>query len=224
MNYPMVKRLILKDWYFLRLAILAYSLTGLLALGITAMGTDASSYAGSILLITVMIAIGFHMVMVTVVGERSEQTLPFIMSLPISPMEYTMAKIGANLLIFLVPWLTLTTGTLLLLGTEGARSGALIPFSLIILTELLAAYVLLLSVAIVSESLGWTIGVTVLTNLLFQAFLYWVSHMPAIASGMKGRGAVWNQTAVTLLSVEVMIIIFLIVMAFALQARKKHFL
>ena len=224
MNYPMVKRLILKDWYFQRWAILAYSLTGFLALGLTAMGTDASSYAGSILLITVMIAIGFQLVMVTVVQERSEQTLPFIMSLPISPMEYTTAKIGANLLIFMLPWLTLTSGTLLLLGTEGARSGALIPFSLIILTELLAAYLLVLTVAVVSESQGWTIFVLVLTNLFFQGFLYWVSHMPSIAEGMKGRGAVWNQTAVTLLSVEVGVSILLIAMAFVLQARKRNFL
>lgn len=224
MNYPMVKRLILKDWYFMRWAILAYSAAGLLALGLTAMGTDASSYAGSILLITVMIAIGFHLVMVTVVQERSEQTLPFIMSLPISPMEYTAAKIAANLAIFLLPWVTLTVGTLLLLGTEGARSGALIPFSLIILTELLAAYVLVLTVAIVTESQGWTIGVVVLTNLFFQGFLYWVSHLPSIAQGMKGRGAVWNQTAVTLLAVEVIVTFLLLVFAFVLQARKKVFL
>jgi hypothetical protein len=223
MNYPMVKRLILKDWYFLRWAILAYSVTGLLALGITAMGTDATSYAGSILLITVMIAVGFHLVMVTVVSERTEQTLPFIMTLPISPMEYTTAKIGANLLIFLAPWLTLTTGALLLLRTEGARSGALIPFSLIILSELLAAYVLVLTIAIVTESQGWTIFALVLTNLFFQGFLYWVSHTPAIAEGMKGHGAVWNPTAVTLLSAEAAVTVFLIVMAFVLQARKKHF-
>jgi ABC-2 type transport system permease protein len=224
MNYPMIKHLILKDWYFLRWAILAYFAAGLLALGLTAMGTAASSYAGSILLITVVIAIGFHLVMVTVVAERTEQTLPFVMSLPISPMEYTMAKISANLLIFLVPWLALTAGSLVLLGTEGARSGALIPFSLIILTELLTAYVLVLTVAIVTESQGWTICVLVLTNLFFQAFLYWVSHLPAIASGMKGRGAVWNQTAVTLLSVEVVATILLVVAAFVLQARKKDFL
>lgn len=224
MNYAMVKHLVLKDWYFMRWAILAYSVAGLFAIGLTAMGTDASSYAGSILLITVMIAIGFHLVMVTVVAERTEHTLPFIMSLPISPMEYTTAKIGANLLIFMVPWLTLTTGTLFLLGTEGARSGALIPFSLIILTELLAAYVLVLTIAVVTESQGWTIGVLVLTNLFFQGFLYWVSHMPSIAAGMKGRGAVWNQTVVTLLSVEVAVSILLIVMAFLLQARKRNFL
>jgi ABC-2 type transport system permease protein len=224
MNYTMVNRLILKDWFFLRGAIFAYFVTGLLAIGLTAMGTDASSYAGSILLITVMIAIGFHLVMVTVVQERSEHTLPFIMSLPISPMEYTTAKIAANLLIFLIPWVTLTTGAMLLLGSEGARSGALIPFTLIILTELLVAYTLVLTVAIVTESQGWTIGVLVVTNLFFQGFLYWVSHMPAVATGMKGHGAVWDQTAVTLLAAEVGIAIFLIFMAFVLQARKKEFL
>jgi hypothetical protein len=224
MNYTMVKRLILKDWYFMRWAILAYSVAGFIALGLVARGGDASSYAGSVLLITVVIAVGFHLVMVTVVQERSEQTLPFIMSLPISPMEYTSAKIGANLVIFLIPWATLTTAAMLLFSTAAARSGALIPFTLIILTELLTAYVLLLTVAIVSESQGWTIFATVVTNLFFQGFLYWVSHIPEIAMGMKGHGAHWNPTAVTLLSVEIALCILLIVMAFVLQSRKRHFL
>ena len=49
--------------------------------------------------------------MVTVVEERNEQTLPFVMSLPISPMEYTTAKILANLLIFLVPLGALMLGS-----------------------------------------------------------------------------------------------------------------
>ena len=42
--------------------------------------------------------------MATVVEERTDQTLPFVMSLPISAAEYTTAKILANLLIFLIPW------------------------------------------------------------------------------------------------------------------------
>ncbi len=80
---------------------------------------------------------------------------------------------------------------------------------------------LVLSVAVVTESQGWVIFVLVLTNRFFQGFLYWVSHLPTIASGMKGRGAVWDQTAVTPLSVEAGVTILLIVMAFVLQARKR---
>jgi ABC-2 type transport system permease protein len=224
MNYFMVKRLMLKDWYFQRRLIAAYTAGGLLALALIALGTDASFYAGAVLLLTVMISMGIHLAMVTVVQEKSDQTLPFIMTLPISPKEYTTAKILANLSLFLISWTTLTTVTLLLFSSEGARSGALIPFASIVLTEVLASYCLLLTVAIVSESQGWTITAMAIANLFFQGFLYWLSHLPGIARGMKGHGAVWDQTTVTLLVVEVLVSVLLLGLAFALQSRKRDFI
>lgn len=171
-----------------------------------------------------MITTGVHLAVVTVVQERTEHTLPFLMTLPISPKDYTAAKILANLSIFLVPWLILTGGAALILGTEGAGSGAMIPLATIALTYILAAYILVLTVAIVTESLGWTLCAMGATNLLLQFFLYWVSHMPSIATGMKGRGAVWDATALTLLGAELAAIVVLLGLAFTFQARKRDFI
>jgi len=93
MNYAMVKRLIVKDWYLQRWPIVA-SLVGIVAtLGIISTGG----------LIMVIISIGAQMAVATIVTERKEQTLAFVMSLPISYREYTACKIWGNLLIFLVP-------------------------------------------------------------------------------------------------------------------------
>jgi ABC-2 type transport system permease protein len=221
MSYVVVKRLILKDWYFQRWAIAAYLASGALALFLVAMKTQASFYGGTVLLLTVMITLGVHLAIATVVGERTEHTLPFIMSLPISPTDYTTAKIAANLSIFLIPWAALTLGVFAVLGS--GATGGLVPLAAIIMAEMVTSYCLLLAVAIITESLGWTIGVMMLANLFLQGFLYYVSHLPSIASGMKGGSAVWNLSVITLLTTEATLAVLFVGLAFLFQARKRDF-
>ncbi|MEP6473109.1 MAG: hypothetical protein ABJC74_05270, partial [Gemmatimonadota bacterium] len=158
MNYPMVKRLILKDWYLMRAAIAGYLGAGALGLYLLTVGSEAAFTAGYILLITVLIAVGMHLAMVTVVVERTEHTLPFVMSLPISPAEYTAAKILANVLIFLVPWAALFSGAIAIISILVDVPDGLIPFVTVVLLEIFAAYCIVLAVAVVSESQNWTIG------------------------------------------------------------------
>jgi ABC-2 type transport system permease protein len=221
MSYLVVKHLILKDWYFQRWAIAAYLAFGALSLFLVAMNTQASLYAGSVLLLTTMITLGVHLAIATVVGERTEHTLPFIMSLPISPTDYTTAKIAANLSIFLVPWVALTLGVLGVLGS--GATGGLVPLAAIVMAEMVTSYCLLLAVAIITESLGWTIGVMMVANLFLQGFLYYVSHLPSIASGMKGGSAVWDLTVFTLLTTEAALAVLFVGLAFLFQARKRDF-
>ena len=48
-----------------------------------------------------------------VVNEKKDQTLTFMMSLPVTAQDYAWAKLGANLVLYLVPWLLLVAGMLL---------------------------------------------------------------------------------------------------------------
>lgn len=224
MNYPLIRRLIVKDWYFQRGPIAGYTAGALLGLGIICLGTPWSFYAGTILIITFLITLGIHVTVLTVVNERTEQTLPFLMSLPISPKEYTTAKVLANLSIFLLPWVLLTGGTAFIFGLPGARSGAMVPLALLVLGYILAAYTLVLSAAIITESLGWTICAMAVTNLFLQFFLYWVSSLPAIARGMTGHGAVWARATIALLLAEAAVCVLAIGIAFLFQARRRDLL
>jgi hypothetical protein len=224
MNYSMVKRLILKDWHFQRWAILGYLVAGALSLVLVAMGSEWSFYAGSILLITILITVGIHLPMATIINERKELTLAFVMSLPISHREYTTAKIAANLLIVLLPWAAITFGCLALLAVRSSLPAGMIPFAVLALTEILVGSCLLLAVALVSESLEWTVGAIMFTNLLFQGFLYYVSHIPSIAAAMKSRTVTWSSTAIGLLLAEAAAIALLLGLTFFLQARKKDFI
>jgi ABC-2 type transport system permease protein len=224
MSTFMIKRLILKDWELMRGTILLYLAAGAVALGLVAAGSEGTFYAGSILTITVLIALGIHLAMATVVVERTEQTLAFVMTLPISLKEYTAAKILANLLIFLIPWTAITLGTFAVLAGRAGFPAGLIPFSLLVLMEIFASYCLILAVALVSESQGWTIGATVFGELALQGVLYYVSHEPTINATMKGNRIVWSPPALHLLLGEVATILLLLGLTFWFQSRKTDFL
>ncbi|MEO6323756.1 MAG: ABC-2 transporter permease [Thermoanaerobaculia bacterium] len=219
----MVRRLILKDWYFQRFTIVAYTAAGALALALLSTGGDAAFFAGSILLVTVLIALGIHVGMETIVQERTEKTLAFVMSLPVSPMEYTTAKILANLLIFLVPWIILTVGSFGVIAARAAVPDGLIPFVAIMLTEILASYCLILAVALVSESQGWTIAAIIAGNLSLQAFMYTASHNVVIASTMKTNTIVWSRPALLFLLGLLVAIVLMLGLTFFFQSRKKDF-
>jgi ABC-2 type transport system permease protein len=224
MSTFMVKKLILKDWHLLRGTLLLYLAAGAVALGLVAKGSEATFYAGSILVITVLIALGIHLAMATVVVERTEQTLPFVMTLPISLNDYTAAKILANLLVFLIPWTAITLGTFAVLAGRTGYPAGLIPFSLLVLMEIFASYCLILAVALISESQGWTIGATVFGELALQGVMYYVSHEPTIAATMKGNRIVWSPPALHLLLGEVATILLLLGLTFWFQSRKTDFL
>lgn len=220
----MICRLVFKDWYFMRWAIAAYLALGGVALLLVSNGGEGSFYAGCILLFTVLISLGIHLAMLTVVEERTQQTLPFVMSLPISPRDYTVAKVLANLVIFLVPWATMLVGALAVIAGREAIEDGLIPYTAIILTWILVGYTLILAVALVSESQVWAIAAMVVSNLAFQGVLYGVSHMPSIAATMKGNVAVWSPAAVGLLVAELAAVALLLGLTFFFQNRKTDFI
>lgn len=224
MNYPMVRRLIYKDWYFNRWAIAAYVAAGLLALVPIALGGQAGFFAGSVLLITVLISIGIHLTMVSVVNERRDQTLAFVMTLPISVADYTTAKLAANLAIFGAAWTTLLVWTVAVIAGRGNLPDGLIPFAVAVLAQLFAGYCLVLGTALVSESLGWTIGAIVVTNLLVQGVMYWLSNLPAVARDLTGDAIAWRPQIVGLLWAELAAILLVLALTFYLQTRKTDFL
>ncbi|HSY89833.1 MAG TPA: ABC-2 transporter permease [Candidatus Binatus sp.] len=222
MNYAMVKRLVLKDWYLQRWAILG-SLAGVVAtLGIIATGGKVEFLIGLILLIMVIISIGAQMAVSTIVTERKEQTLPFVMSLPISYREYTASKIWGNLIIFLMPWLTMVLGSFGLLLWSPSRG--LIPYAAIMSTEILLSTCLILAVALITESQGWTVAAIMVGNLAVNGLGYVFAHIGGIAKGMWGSTIQWSGAASAVLLAEFTTIVLLLGVTFFVQAKKKDFL
>lgn len=224
MNLPMVSTLIKKDWYFNRWPILTYGGIGLAAAFGLGLPSETAFFASGVLLITVLISIGIHLTMVTVIHERQQQTLAFVMSLPISPREYTLAKLVANLTIFGVAWTAITLATLAVIASRSWVPDGLIPYALTILLQLFVGYLLTLSVAIVSESMAWTIGAIVVGNLLVQAVMFTLGRVPAVAAVLKTDTVRWAAPIPTILAAEVAVMVLLVALTFWLQSRKTDFL
>ena len=224
MTRIMIERLVRKDWYFNRGMIVVCLALGAVALLAVGLGGKGAFYFGAVLLISVVIGLGAYLAIATVIYERKDQTLPFVMSLPISPMVYTTAKVLANMLIFLVPWTALAVGSFVVLAGREVLPNGLIPFTAIMLTELFAAYCLLLAVALISESEGWTIFVMIACNLSFNYFLYFGSHIEGIAVHMEGPTAVWDAPVLWTLAASVAAIALFLGATFYFQSRKTDFL
>jgi len=224
MNYAMVRLLILKDWYLQRWIILGSLAGGALALAITVSFGKTGFFIGMILLVTVLIASGEQLAFTLVVNERKEKTLAFVMSLPISSVEYTASKVLANLLIFLVPWTAVVVGSLTLILATPAIPHGLVPYVTIMCIEILVTTFFVSCVAIVSESQSWAIAALMVVNVGFNIVGYCVAHVPSIAATMFGPVVVWNPASVAILFSELAAIALFIALTFYAQSRKTHFL
>ena len=224
MNQSIVRQLVKKDLQIMKIPALSWWAAGIAAIGIAVFGGSAFDLAAFILFITGMAGAGVHAVMQTVVEERREHTLAFIMSLPVTVREYTSAKLIANLAIFGPIWLTLSgVGCFLsFAGDDGMPDGTL-PFSTIVLVGIFLAYTTILTVSLVTESIGYSIGAIVGANIGTQIYLWAVVDLYGIRSVIGGPTPVWNGTVLTILAVQTLAIVMLIALTYVLQARKRDF-
>lgn len=220
MNASMVRRLILKDWYLNRWIILGAIGAGVLALGLSVSGSKAAFILGVILVVMIVISVGAQLAMTTTVLERKEQTLAFVMSLPVSWQEYTAAKLLANLIFFLIPWVVLAAGSfaVVLLVPEVPRG--FVPYVAIMSLETLMSTCLIVAVALMSESQGWATAAILTGSLALNGFGYWVAHMKGIAAGMWGTEVHWTPLASGLLAGEFAVIAAILGITFFVQSRK----
>ncbi len=224
MNTFIVTRLILKDWYLNRGLLLAAIITGLLTMAAVAAarGTTIALILGVVVLATVLIGMG-AMIMSSTVNERKQQTLPFVMSLPVSYLEYTTSKLVGSLIIFSLLWLTLLLGMIATILLTPWFPHGLIPFVVIMSGEILMSTSLVAAVAVSTESQGWTIGATQVGSLALNAVGFSIVRLHGIGPSMSSHTVHWTTTSIFLLLIEFGAIALMIGAAFFIQSRKRDF-
>lgn len=222
-NYSVVRRLILKDWYLNRWIILGSIPVGLGALALVLTGKPITFMLCVILLCMVVVGVGAQLAFATTIHERKEQTLAFVMSLPVSWREYTTAKILANLIIFLIVWLPLTAGALGVLLLPGASHG-LLPFTAIMAVEMLVTNTLIVAAGLITESQAWTTAGIFASSLGINVLGYVFAHVHGIAAYMWGSRVQWSPTAWIILTSELLTVALLLGATFYIQSRKTDFL
>jgi hypothetical protein len=177
MSARVVSHLIAKDCSLMRVPLAAYTVAALGGLILASAGGAAGRGAGISLALNVLIGVSFHVMLVPVLGERERKTLAFVMSLPVTPGDAAVAKLVSAFLIFLIPATVAATALVFLSPVDvfGAMAAydrtvlshvaGWIGFYGLVLGAWLLFFSVVLAVAIVSESIGWTIAV--LTALAF---------------------------------------------------------
>lgn len=219
-----VARLIRKDLYLQRSLYAGALLAGTLALALVASGNAARFYMGCVLLATVLIGYGATTTILSVVEERQQQNLAFIMSLPISVKHYVTAKILGNLLGFAALWSPLLLGALTLILIRDDLPNGLIAYTIIIVGEIVASTSLILTVALITRSLPWTLGIMVLGSLVFNGFIFQIFRTPSFIAAAGSPSAVWSPEALSLLLAELASIVLLLGIAYTLSIRRRDVL
>lgn len=222
-NTLMIKRLIVKDWQLMRKSLAAYMAGGVVIIGMMGMATPLMFNSGAVMMITLMIVIGARSAVELVVNEKKDQTLAFMMSLPVTAQDYALAKLGANLALYLVPWLLLVLGMLLVIVSTPVTNGV-IPLVVLVSLFILLSYCCYLATALLTYSEGYTVTVMIITNLLLNGFILWIIRMPAVHKTLEAPTASWNSTTLGLLVAGTVLVISVLALTAYLQKRKTSFL
>jgi hypothetical protein len=219
MNPNTIRILFLKDLFLSRRPLFTYFVIGLVASALACQPQATIAYVGFILVITVAIGAGFHLIGTLLLAETMTQTRLFVMSLPISLLDYSIGKIAVILTTYLIPWtamFVILTIAAYVMGQQG--NVAILPT---IFLFLLGSFTLQLVAAVISNSVGWTIGVTVACNICLNVFIVKLFADPEVSALSKSNVLSWPNSVLQIIAVELLIIGLALVLAFLFQTRQR---
>lgn len=218
-----IARLIAKELHVHRWMMRATAAAAVLSALACAFGRVAFN-VGSIAWITAVIAGGVMLAIYGVAHERKEQSLQFMLSLPVSIPQYVFAKTIGLLLCFALPWLVASAAAIALVLASPAIPDGMLPFVVLLCGFLLANFSIVLCGALHARSEGAMTAVIILTNMAVSIFMFVVGALPGIRSHLDGDVAVWNGTVSGVLLIEALVIVLAVLLPQFTAARRRDFL
>lgn len=222
LNLPVIKLLVGKDWQLFQKQLAAYVTAGIFALCLLGMAKPWSFYLGSLMLIVVLVAAACFSISTSLLAERKEHTLAFVMSLPVTPLDFYLAKLLGNLVTFFVPFLIMFIGTIAVIAYTPLPDG-LIVFSTLVFGYIALAYAVSLSIAMAVESEGWNTFAMIGSMVLINPFIMGLGQISAIGSHVNSEHIVWSLPAVSILLVQIVVSVAVLVGTGWVHCRKPSF-
>ena len=224
MNKFMVGKLIQKDWHVIKLQVAGCGVLGFTGLLLGLLGNGIAIVISGVLLMISLILLMASIVFNSIVIERKEQNVVFLMSLPVSNTEYTVAKIVMSMGVYFLFWLVLYTGTVGVLLVRIDFTNSILPYMTVLFGEILMFYCLLFATAIVSQSEPWTTGVMIFSNIVMSCTPGLAPAYAGMRESLQAQAPLWNGTIVGSLGFELLVILVTIPLMYYLQLRKKDIL
>ncbi len=222
MSQSIVYKLIINDLKINRKPILLWSLAAVVGIvaaylipGLVAANIGFSLLAGSLL------GVGIHMLAHSVLFDNVKGTHIFIMSLPINFKQYTVAKLSVNLLVFYSMWALLSAACIYVIFSRGIFPAGSLPMMLMVLLSILPVYSLMLSISILTQSIGYTVVTVVSLSFATSAYLWKIVYLDSVGAYVWGNQAVWNSTVFSIMIIQLLTAIIIPVLTVIVQFRKK---
>jgi ABC-2 type transport system permease protein len=222
MRGSVIGQLILKDLRLHRKLIIWSLAGGAAALALVQIKQEVPVVLGTIWFFLAMILLGCFLPNSNVINESKKQNLAFVMSLPVSPMQYTLAKIASTFGMFLVPWLGLLVAGLSLIPRIGIPRG-LVPMLLVLAGLTLVGFSLIAGTAMIGESEGWYTAAVVVCNSSYGISWYLIVRVPGVGHDISGPVPVWSPMMLEILAAECAVVVLALASTLYVQSRKRDF-
>jgi ABC-2 type transport system permease protein len=222
-RFERIQWLAKKDWHIFQKQLAAYMLGLIVALILIGTAKTVPFYIGSLLLMCLLLCVGGFSIQSSVMNDRKEKTLPFVMSLPIDAGDLFWAKILSTMTIYAVPFFMVVIVWMFLVFYTPIPDGFLV-WSLLFLCFLALLFVLSLSAAVVIESEGWITFVMISLSVLVSPYMMGLAQIDDIQRYTKGEVIVWNSAALTIMGAQIAIGALALWVAYRVHTRKTTFL
>jgi ABC-2 type transport system permease protein len=217
------RKLVAKELYVNRWFISIGSLAGVASVLICATGKVGFS-VGSLTWITTIVALGVMLALYGIMNERKENSLLFVMSLPLSIFDYVRAKQLGLALCFVIPWVVSCGAAVILVVAHPGVPDGLLPYLILLSVFMLTNFSIVLCGALHATSEALMTGVIVVTNMAITLFMFLLGGLGDISQHMWGPAVVWNSTFWTVLAVELCTLALALTVPYLVAARRRDFI
>jgi ABC-2 type transport system permease protein len=217
------RKLVAKELFVNRWFIACGVVAGVASIGLAATSKIGFNI-GALTWITTIVAVGVMLALYGIMNERKENSLLFVMSLPLSIADYVRAKQIGLAACFAIPWFASSAAAVIfVLAHPGAPDG-LLPYLILLCVFLFTNYAVVLCGALHARSESVVSAVVIVTNMAVTLFMFLIGGLEDINSHMWGPVPVWNQTFWTVLTVEGITLVLAFTLPYVFAARRRDFI
>jgi hypothetical protein len=217
------RKLIAKELYVNRWFLIGTAVAGIAAM-IAAPFSETAFNVAALTWLTTIIACGVMLAIYGVMNERKEQSLQFVLSLPLSIAEYVRAKLFGLLLSFFLPWAVASIAAVTMVLTAPGVPDGLLPYALLLCVYMFTNFAVVLCGTLHARSEAMVSAVIILTNMAVSVFMFTVGAFPELKNHMFGQTPVWNDTFFNVLITELIVLAIAVTLPLATAARRRNFL
>lgn len=217
------RKLIAKELYVNRWFMVTGSVAGLVSVAIAATGKTGFNI-GSLTWITSIIAVGVMLAIYGIQNERKENSLLFVLSLPLSIGDYVRAKQIGLALCYVVPWSISSVAAITMVMLSPERPHGFLPYLILLCMFLITNFSLVLCGALHVKSEGLMSAVVIVTNMAVTLFMFLVGGIEDVSAHMWGAVPVWNTAFWKILTFELITLVVAFTLPFLVAARRRDFI